>query len=84
MSDEPRKIFLGVIEDAEGIGLLDVPLNGSVEQIRAAIAKANAAREAERLRETQRLRAAMGFLPEAKADAEQAKARPVGRDWLLP
>ena len=51
----------------------------SVEEIRAAIERANAEREAEKRRESERLRAAMGFLPETKPADEPPKAKPIAR-----
>ncbi len=74
-----EKIYLGTIEDAEGIGLFDVPLKGSVEEIREAIERANSEREAEKQRESAAIKAM--FLP-AETKVED-KPAPI-RDWLRP
>lgn len=85
MTPEKRITFLGVIEKGEADEVFFVPdLNAPPEEIAQAIKRANAQREAEKRRELERLRAAMGLLPERKADDAPPKARPIGRDWLLP
>jgi hypothetical protein len=57
MTDEPRKIFLGVVavEEGEATPVFDVPLDADPEIIRAAIQQAEEEKIAVQIRETKRL-----------------------------
>lgn len=53
---EPTKIFLGALDVTEGEALaLDIPAGASVEEIQAAILKANAQKQAAAQRESEAL-----------------------------
>jgi hypothetical protein len=56
MATEPRMIFLGALDVDQGQALaLDIPPGASVEEIQAAILKANLERAAAAKRETEAL-----------------------------
>lgn len=80
---ETKVTYLGTV-DADGIGLFDIPLDRPVDEIRAAIERANAEREAEKQREllaVHRLFLGDGTKPLEPPPEEKP---PVERDWLIP